>query len=46
MNNINLPVEILQLIFSHNNILLPLCKNVEKLYIKIESKKRDIEYRF
>ena len=46
MDNTNLPVDILQIIFSHSNILLLLCKNVEKLYIKIESKKRILNIDF
>ena len=40
MDNTILSIDVLQIIFSHSNILLLLCKNVEYLYIKIKSKKK------
>ena len=40
-------MDILRVIFSHSKVLLLLlCKNVEKLYIKIESKKEILNINF
>ena len=46
MDKTLLPTDTLKIIFSYNNKLLLLCKNVEHLYIKIISNKKILNIDF